>query len=56
MKSYQRAIPFFEKIEAHMHGGGVLLAVSNEIPSKLLINNTPSDIEGVTVEINHTNP
>ena len=35
-------------------GRGVLLAVRNGIPSKLL--NTPSDIEGVTVEINHTNP
>ena len=33
-------------------GGGVLLAVSSDIPSKKL--NTPSDIEGVTVEINHT--
>ena len=35
-------------------GSGVLLAVRNRILSKLL--NTPSDIEGVTVEINRTNP
>ena len=52
MKFYQWAIPFIEGIE--LHGGGVLLAVKNDISSKIL--DTLSDIEGITVEINHINP
>ena len=40
--------------DRNSHGGGVLLAVKNDISSKML--DTLSDIEGITVEINHMNP
>ena len=40
--------------DRNSRGGIVFLAVNDVIPSKLL--DTPSDIEGVTVKINHTNP
>ena len=40
--------------DRNSRGGGVLLAVKNDISSKML--DTLSDIEGITVQINHTNP
>ena len=40
--------------DSNSRGGGVLLAVKNDISSKII--DTLSDIEGVTVEINHMNP
>ena len=40
--------------DRNSRGGSLLLAVNDVIPSKLL--DTPSDIEGVTVKVNYTNP
>jgi len=53
MKSYQRAIPFLEKIETHMEVVSYWQLVMTFLVSYF---NTPSDIEGVTVEINHAIP
>ena len=40
------------RLDRHANGGGIMLYVREDVPSKLLPNNQDSEIENIFVEIN----